>query len=68
MKLALLAAKPVLEQLSLILEEEYEGLENEGRKKENYALPGWPYLQADIQGGKRIINNLHELLKSEERE
>jgi hypothetical protein len=58
----LLAAKPALDLLRRIVEEEMISKGKAIKSKENYELAGWPFLQADAIGEERAYLSVLKLL------
>jgi hypothetical protein len=62
MKMALQAAKPVLNRLQLIINQDLSQVKKETQAKEGYSNAAWPYYQADLIGNQRALDRILKLL------
>lgn len=53
------------ERLKVILEDKITSSNAASRNKENYALAGWPFLQADSVGYERALREVISLILDE---
>lgn len=53
------------QRLSVLLEEKIASSAVNSRSKDNYALAGWPYLQADSVGYERALKEVISLIANE---
>lgn len=66
LRLQLVAAKPVLELLVKILEEDADAVDRYLIKHDNYDLPSWSEYIADKLGEKRTYNKIIDLVTLED--
>jgi hypothetical protein len=56
---------PMRERLKTMLEDKINTSNVASRNKENYALAGWPFLQADSVGYERALREVISLITDE---
>jgi hypothetical protein len=62
----ILAARPVLERLKVLLEEDLVASQKEQLGKVNYKDTSWPMYQADCIGEQRTLNKIIKLITLDE--
>jgi hypothetical protein len=62
----ILSSRPTLELLRSLLEDRVAALDTAHTKKTNYDSPSWAYAQADYVGAKRTLQEIIELVTTEE--
>lgn len=53
------------QRLTALLEEKIKVMRREATSREAYALPAWPFVQADAVGYERALNEVISLISSE---
>lgn len=62
LKKMLQTAKPILETLAEMLEDDLKGIDKEQSNKENYTLPAYSEFQADCNATKRTYRKVIKLI------
>lgn len=60
-------ARPVLERLLQLIDEDEAALSRKEMDSNVYSLPGWDYRQADANGYRRCLKNYKQLLNLDPR-
>lgn len=62
-----IASRHVLKVLKSLLEEDLRASQTSQESEEGYALPSWPYKQADAIGEQRAIKKVIKMITLEDR-